>query len=243
MKLDVSRLWRKKRNGRFTQIDFEPIYTALASNTRLKVLNISRNALRLGDEFQYEALAAALETNSSLISLDIRGSDHLDHTAARYFFDALSKNRSLHSTLYTGCNSNWYWMHQANRTNLQFYPHLNYSGRNLLSRCNSIPLGLWPLIFGRVNKTATSSLYMAQDIPSVLYHMLRCPDGEAEIPLAVSIAMNQPLKVRAHKRRRVKKSTDQAAPKRITRSVTKKPLSGNGMDRKQNVATRKRRRH
>ena len=240
VKLDVSRLWRKKRNGRMTRIDFEPLYTALASNTRLKEFNISRNALNLESEFQFEALAAAIAANTSLVKLDIRGKDHLDHTAARYFFDALSKNRTLHSMLYSGCNSNWYWMHQANRTNLQFYPHLNFCGRRLLSQCHSVPLGLWPLIFERVNKTSMNAAYMAEDIPSVLHHMLRCPDGEAEIPLAVLIAMNQPVKARPQKRRRVKRSVDQSVPKRITRSVTRKHTSGSGTERTQNVAARKR---
>jgi hypothetical protein len=192
--LDISDVW--------DAVDLSPIFSALETNKTLKKLNV-KGCYLLEEINAAHNLAQLLRNNSTLQTLDLR-ENGLNKKNAPVLLAAIQTNQSLE------CLRLEYYQFSKASMQLKFYPHLNWAGRRLLNQ--PVPLALWPLVLARVNRSGSDDLglhcyHEEENVSKVLYHLLRCPDGETStLPLAVSIAMNQPTASRRPTRRRISRA-------------------------------------
>jgi hypothetical protein len=181
------------------KVDLSPLFAALESNKTLKKLNLRRIRPAV-DEIR--SLGQMLRTNTTLQLLDVRHSECFSLAVHEELFDGAKTNRTLQGLRLTigyrlllAFPSPFDIHRHSHRYQLlydrsEFYTHLNWAGRGVLNQ--DIPIALWPFIFARLNNHVVDERFHSDHHkPAVLYHLLRCPDGETEnLPLAVSIAMN-----------------------------------------------------
>jgi hypothetical protein len=149
-------------------VDVTCIASALCENSALEELkltncNISDNGVRI--------IAEHLPKMTGLKSLWLHGNP-FGTQGANSLLDALRINMHLEQLLLPRDKGKPF---DDIQRKTEYFLALNKGGRRILLESNNVPVGLWPLIFERVNKVRLNSLSARKAQANVIYFLLQGP--------------------------------------------------------------------
>jgi hypothetical protein len=149
-------------------VDVTCIASALCENSALEELkltncNISDNGVRI--------IAEHLPKMTGLKSLWLYGNP-FGTQGANSLLDALRRNMYLEQLLLPRDKGKPF---DDIQRKTEYFLALNKGGRRILLESNNVPMGLWPLIFERVNTVRLNSLSAKKAQANVIYFLLQGP--------------------------------------------------------------------
>ena len=157
-------------NTHLNDADFRSVVDALCSNKTIRHINLSDNR-NVTDEAVLYLAHRIPSFSSSLKILDIR---KLQTRGSMQVLQAMAKGMELNYHLeFIRFN---YWRHVQYTRQILYWANANRGGRVLLTKQDSVPLGVWPLLFERAqNKHYFAPLPCQSRLDNVYYMFRNAP--------------------------------------------------------------------